>query len=201
MKKFLALMAVAAIAVLAVACGSKESTTTTTTTTTDAGSATDTTAAAGDVTATTAGDATATSAGDATATTAGDATSTTAGDKGCLSDGDKAFLEGLSKDKAAADKFADDVKNCLLAKAATKTDQKEAADAIGACLNTDKGNKISTVCGACYGIRAFCTFNNCVKNPSESSANCLAAPNGEPCVACQTKYKCVELADACKAGN
>jgi hypothetical protein len=183
MKKFLNLLAVATMAVLAVACGSNE-TTSTTTTTADAGVTVDTTAPAGD----------------ATATTAGDVTATT-GEKGCLSDADKAFIDGLAKDKAAADKFADDVKNCLLAKAATKTDQKEASDAIGACLNTDKGNKISTVCGACYGIRAFCTFNNCVKNPNESTANCLAAPNGEPCVACQTKYKCVELAEACKVGN
>lgn len=200
MKKFQSMLALAAVAILAVACDDS-----TKTTVTPAVDATTDTKLAGDATATTdtAGDTAAPL--DTTVTTdtvaPADAATTTAG-AGCTSDGDKTFLGGLSKDKAAADKFTDDTKGCLLGGGAGKPDQKTASEFIGKCLVVDKKYAITETCGTCYGIRAYCAFKNCVANAAEApTANCLAAASGEPCIACQTKYKCVEAAEACIAGK
>ena len=132
-------------------------------------------------------------------TMSGDATAT-AGDKGCLSASDMAFVDGLKADAAAAGKFTDDVKNCTLS-AASETDQAKATAKIGTCI-VGKGYKVSETCGGCYGLRGYCTFKNCVANPTEAAtANCIASPGGDTCTACATKYNCISASEDCKAGK
>ena len=218
-KKLCSLLALATVGSLAIACtsstGSGSGTAATDTTaadvaaTGDTATTTDTGTTAGDAaktdTATTGTDGTA--AGDTMTTgdtaTTGDTMTTAdtmpAGDKGCLSAADQAFLGELAKDNAKATKFGDDIKNCGLPQA-SEPDQDKAAAKIGDCV-VSKGNAVSNKCAACYGIRAYCTIKNCVMNPAESAtAKCVAEPTGEPCTACGTKYKCVEMSDNCKKG-
>ncbi len=182
MKKFQSLLALAAVAILAVACddAAKSSGTPTPTTDTVSGDI-----AAADV-----------------PTTADVPADVAAAATGCTAAADMAYLGGLAKDQAAADKFQDDIKGCLLGKGASKPDQKSGSEAIGTCVVVDKKYPITETCATCYGIRAYCAFKNCVANPAEApTAKCLDAPGGVPCIDCQTKYKCIEASESCKAGK
>ena len=181
MRKINWLLALAAVAMLAVGCGSD--TKTTTTATTDTSTTKDTTA-------------TDTMAADMSM---GDAATTTT-DKGCLSATDTAYVTKLGGDATLAGKFTEDVKNCTLASAGA-TDQATAVAAIGKCV-VGKGYPISPSCGGCYGLRGYCTFKNCVANQTESAtANCIADAGGASCTACANKYNCITASDDCKAGK
>ena len=191
--KLFSLLALATVGSLAIACGTSSGTSGGTAATADTGTATDGgTAAKADT-----GTATDGGTSDAVAP-AGDASAAAAA--GCLAAADQATLKPFGEDKAKGDKFADDVKNCSLPNA-SMADQAAAAQKIGECL-VGKGYALTVGCAGCYGIRAYCTIKNCLMNAEEAkTANCLAAPTGEPCTACANKYKCIEASENCKAGK
>ena len=211
-KQLTSLLALATVATSAIACTSTSSQASSASTTdtaadvagaeTAAETATGADATTGDTTGGgTDAAATDTAATDAAATDAAATDAAAASGKGCTSAADQTFLATLGKDKAAADKFGTDVTNCTLANVG-KPDEASATAAIGKCLVDDKKQGVSLACGACYGVRGYCTFVNCVKNQEESAkANCVAASTGEPCTACATKYNCLTKAADCQAGK
>lgn len=193
MRKINWLLALAAVAMLAVGCGSEE---TKTTTTTDTSTTKDTTTTTDTM-----------NMGDgmmadmAMGDTAMADTATTTADKGCLGAADMAYVEALSKDPAKAEAFTNDTKSCTLGSCISKTTDAEGSACVGNCLVNTKGHKLSVTCATCYGIRAFCTLNNCVKNPAEASSGCATNASGQACIDCQNKYKCVQAGEDCKAGK
>ncbi|MBI5611314.1 MAG: hypothetical protein HY902_20740 [Deltaproteobacteria bacterium] len=195
MRKINWLLALAAVAMFAVGCGSEESKTTTTTDTSTTKDTTTTDTTTGD---TMMGD---TMMGDMAMgdTTMAD-TATMTAEKGCLSASDKAYVDELGKDQTKAETFTNDTKSCTLGSCISKTTDAEGSACVGNCLVTTKKHPLSLACATCYGIRAFCTLNNCVKNPAEASSGCATNASGQACIDCQNKYKCVEAGENCKAG-
>ncbi len=199
MRKINWLLALAAVAMLAVGCGSD--TTTTTTTTNDTSTAKDTTTTTDTMNM---GDGTMADMkmGDSTmADTMMADTATMTADKGCLGASDMAYVEELSKDQAKAEAFTNDTKSCTLGSCISKTTDAEGSACVGKCLVETKGHKLTVGCATCYGIRAFCTLNNCVKNPAEAGSGCATNASGQACIDCQNKYKCVQAGEDCKAGK
>lgn len=186
-------LALAAVAILAVACGEDAKPATT--------AAADTTAAKDTV----AGDATAADgavavAGDATADTAkadgvapaGDV-SAAAAEPGCTSAADKTYLATFA-DPAAAAKFGDSNKKCTLGGCYPGNgDEKVGAKCIGDCIIKD-GHGLSGNCAACYGGFSYCSAKNCI-------ASCAAAPTGADCKKCQEEKGCTKTKDDCTAGK
>jgi len=130
----------------------------------------------------------------------GDAATTTA-DKGCLGAADMAYVEALGKDPAKAEAFTNDTKSCTLGSCISKTTDAEGSACVGKCLVETKKHGLTVACATCYGIRAFCTLNNCVKNPAEASSGCATDAGGKPCLDCQAKYNCIQAGEDCKAGK
>jgi hypothetical protein len=179
MRSLKGLLALAMVAIAAVGCGEDSKTTTTTTTdTTSDTTPSDTADVAGDVTTTT--------------DVAGDATATAGG---CSGDADKAFRAMISGDQGKTTTFANDLKNCTLAKGCLgKPTDSEKIACIGACVKDIYGKDgLTTSCSNCYGLTGWCGAAKCL-------AQCAADPTSQACTDCRNT-NCKPIEDACNAGT
>lgn len=180
------MLALAAVAMLTVACGEDAKTT-------PAGD----TATTGDTaTVDTGADAVA-PAGDATVVVAAcslPAAPTDQNAKGCTPN-DKAYLGSFATAECASEgkKFRESNKTCTLGGCFPKGTDTEGAECVGKCI-VSKGHPITNNCANCYGGFAYCTAKNCL-------TECAKDSNTPDCVKCQADKGCTKTKDDCVSGK
>lgn len=204
MKKFQSMLALAAVALITVACGTdpvktdtdtgtvtdtglpSDGTTTTDTGPTDTGATTDT-----GVTTDTAP----TDTGVTTDTGLPVDGTATAGFIGCTGATDQAYLGTFKTDPPKGQAFAAELKSCTLTKGCLglATDSLKIKCIADCIVAPHKADGLTDPCGACYGLTGWCGAGPCL-------ASCAVDASSPACSAC-IATNCDPAANGCKAGT